>query len=179
MLKIIAAGAAALFVTASSSGYAQAPAGYAQAPAPGARERLSAADLGALTDARINIVKTALQLTPDQEKYWPAIEDAIRARAKDRAARITTAAARANELRERSPIEALRDRNPVDFMHRRSDALAQRAADLKKLADAWQPLYQTLTPDQKRRMGHLAMVTLREMRSGIEHRRLQSEEDEE
>ena len=56
MLKIIAAGAAALFVTASSSGYAQAPAGYAQAPAPGARERLSAADLGALTDARINIV---------------------------------------------------------------------------------------------------------------------------
>ena len=74
MLKIIAAGATALFVTASSSGYAQAPAGYAQAPAPGARERLSAADLGALTDARINIVKTALQLTPDQEKYWPAIE---------------------------------------------------------------------------------------------------------
>ena len=171
MLKIIAAGATALFVTASSSG-------YAQTPAPGARERLSAADVGALTDARINIVKTALQLTPDQEKYWPAIEDAIRARAKDREARITTAAARANELRERSPIEALRDRNPVDFVHRRADALAQRAADLKKLGDAWQPLYQTLNPDQKRRMAALTIYVLREMRSAAEQRRLQTEADD-
>jgi hypothetical protein len=171
MLKIIAAGATALFVTASSSG-------YAQTPAPGARERLSAADVGALTDARINIVKTALQLTPDQEKYWPAIEDAIRARAKDREARITTAAARANELRERSPIEALRDRNPVDFVHRRADALAQRAADLKKLADAWQPLYQTLNPEQKRRMGALTIIVLREARDAVEQRRLQSEDDD-
>jgi hypothetical protein len=44
---------------------------------------------------------------------------------------------------------------------------------------ARQPLYQILTPDQKRRMGHLAMVTLREMRTAGEHRRLQSEEDDE
>ena len=66
MLKIVSAAATALFVTASSVA-------YAQAPAAGARERLSAADVGTLTDARINIVKTALQLTPDQEKYWPAI----------------------------------------------------------------------------------------------------------
>jgi hypothetical protein len=48
----------------------------------------------------------------------------------------------------------LRDRNPVEFLQRRSTALAQRSADLKKLADAWQPLYQTLSPDQKKRMGH-------------------------
>jgi hypothetical protein len=135
--------------------------------------------VGTLTDARVNVVKNTLQLTPDQEKLWPAIEDAIRARAKDRQTRVANAEKEADELRDRSPIEVLRERNPVDFMHRRSDALAQRAADLKKLADAWQPLYQTLTPDQKRRMGHLAMVALREMRSGIEHRRLQSEEDEE
>ena len=134
MLKIVTAGAAALFVTASSFA-------YAQAPSAGAGERLSAADVGTLTDARVNIVKTALQLTPDQEKYWPAIEDAVRARAKDRQARITNAASRASQLRERSPIEALRDRNPVDFMHRRAGALAQRAADLKKLADAWEPLH--------------------------------------
>jgi hypothetical protein len=130
-----------------------------------------------LTDARINIVKTALQLTPDQEKYWPAIEDAVRARAKDRQARMTNAAARASELRERSPIEALRDRNPVDFMHRRADALAQRAADLKKLADTWQP-YQTLNPDQKRRMGALTITVLREMRDAVEQRRLQTEDDD-
>jgi hypothetical protein len=171
MLKIIAAGATALFVTASSFA-------YAQAPSAGARERLSAADMGALTDARINIVKTALQLSSDQEKYWPAIEDAIRARAKDREAGITTEAARVNELRERSPVEALRDRDPVNFMHRRADALAQRAADLKRLADAWQPLYQTLNPEQKRRMGALTLIVLREARDAVEQRRLGSEDDD-
>ena len=67
----------------------------AHAQAPSARlerlERLNAADVGTLTDARVNVVKTALQLTPDQEKYWPAIEDAIRARAKDRQTRIANA----------------------------------------------------------------------------------------
>jgi len=171
VLKLVTSGLTALFVTVS-------PLAYAQAPSSGAVERLSAADVGTLTDARINIVKTALQLTPDQEKYWPVIEDAVRARAKDRQARITTAAARANELRERSPIEALRDRNPVDFMHRRADALAQRAADLKKLADAWQPLYQTLNPEQKRRMAALALIVLREARDAVEQRRLQSEDDD-
>jgi hypothetical protein len=55
----------------------------------------------------------------------------------------------------------LRDRNPVDFLHRRADALAQRAADLKKLADAWEPLYQTLTRDQKRRMAFGTFIVLR------------------
>jgi hypothetical protein len=36
----------------------------------------------------------SLQLTPDQEKFWPPIADAIRARAKDRESRIAAAAAR-------------------------------------------------------------------------------------
>ena len=126
MLKIVAAGVTALFVTAS-------PLAYAQAPSAGAHERLSEADLSALTDARIHLVKAALQLTPDQEKFWPAIEEAIRARPKDRQARIAAAAERLREQGDRSPIEALRDRNPVEFLQRRADALPQRAADLKKL----------------------------------------------
>jgi hypothetical protein len=84
----------------------------------------------------------------------------------------------AAELRDRSPIENLRDRNPVDFLTQRADALTQRGADLKKLADAWRPLYQTLTPEQKRRMAALAIVTLRELRNATERRRIQAEEDE-
>jgi LTXXQ motif family protein len=172
MLKIVAAGVTALFVTAS-------PFAYAQAPSAGALERLSEADLSTLTDARIDIVKAALQLTPDQEKFWPPIEAAIRARARDRQARIAAATARASELRAHSPIDVLRDRNPVEFLQRRADALAQRAADLKKLADAWQPLYPTLTPEQKRRMAALTIFALREMRNAVEHRRLQSEDDDE
>jgi hypothetical protein len=171
MLKIVAAaGVAALLVTASPLAYAQAPSARA--------ERLTEADLAALTDARVNIVKAALQLTPDQEKYWKAIEDTIRANAKDRQTRIASLTKEAAELRDRSPLEILRDRNPVDFLDRRASALSERATDIKKLADAWRPLYQTLTPDQKRRMAHLAMITLREMRNGVERRRVLAEEDE-
>jgi hypothetical protein len=177
MLKI-ATGVIALFVTASSLAYAQAPSAAAVERLNAAVERLNATDVGSLTDARINIVKAALQLTPDQEKYWPPIEDAIRTRVKDRQARIASAAARRNELRDRSFIEVLRDRNPVDFLQRRADALSQRAADLKKIADAWKPLYQTLNPDQKRRMGALTIYVLREMRSAAEQRRLETEADD-
>src|SRR3974390_1739906 len=128
MLKIVTAGVTALFVTAS-------PLAYAQTAASAATP--SAADLNTLTDMRIDVVKAALKLTPDQEKYWPAIEDAIRARAKDRQARFAEMQKRVGELREGNPVEALRDRDPVDFLQRRSDALAQRSADLKKLAGAW------------------------------------------
>jgi hypothetical protein len=171
MLKIAAAGVTALLFTASPLVCAETPS--AQEP-----EGLSAANLSALTDARINIIKAALQLTPDQEKYWPGVEDAIRTRAKNRQARVANAAARVAELREHDPIEVLRDRNPVDFLQRRADALAQRSADLKRLADAWQPLYQTLSPDQKRRMALLTIFTIREMRNAVEQRRLQSEDDD-
>jgi hypothetical protein len=166
-LTLIAAGLTVLLVTASPLAYAQAPPGGAA----------SAVDVSTLTDARITIVKAALQLTPDQEKYWPAIENAIRARVQDRQGRIATGVERLSEQRDRSPIEALRDRDPVDFLHRRADALARRAADLRRVADAWQPLYQTLNPDQKRRMAFLTIFVLREMRNGVEQRRLQSEED--
>ena len=46
----------------------------------------SAADMNSLTDMRVGIVKAALQLTPDQEKYWPAVEEALRTRAKNQQA---------------------------------------------------------------------------------------------
>ena len=74
MSKIIAAAVTTLFLTAS-------PIAYAQGPAPAPLERLTAGDVSALTDARINLVKAALQLTPEQEKLWPAVEGAIRTRA--------------------------------------------------------------------------------------------------
>jgi len=166
MLKIVAARVIALLVMAS------APA-YAQATSEG--ERLSTADLSALTDMRIDIVKAALQLTPDQEKYWPPIENAIRDRAKDRQARIADAAKRMAERRGDSVLEVLRNRDPVEFMRRRADALEQRGADLKKLADAWQPLYQTLKPDQKKRMAFLTLLVLRD----ISDARARIENDEE
>jgi hypothetical protein len=172
MLKIATAGVAFIVLSAT-------PIAHAQVASRGATERLSLADLSALTDARVNIIKAALQLTPDQEKYWPTVEDAIRQRAKDRRARLSGAAQTVGEHNDSGPVEAMRDRNPLDFMHRRADALAQRSADLNKLADAWQPLYQTLTPDQKRRLGFLAIFVVRDMRDRAEQRRIASSDDTE
>ena len=68
MWKMAAAGVTALFVGMS-------PVAYAQSYSVETRDRLSASDWNALTDYRIDLVKGALQLTPDQVKYWPAVED--------------------------------------------------------------------------------------------------------
>ena len=169
MLKIATGGMAALFVTASSIAYAQ----PMQMP-----DRFSPAEWNAVTDMRIDLIKNALQLTPDQAKYWPAVEEAIRNRAKNRQARVEkmmeTTGARAQE----SPVEAMRNRDPIAFLNRRADALSQRATDLKQLANAWQPLYATLTPEQKRRMAGVSLFVMRDMMDAMEHRRMQSEDDD-
>src|SRR5205814_53015 len=107
-----------------------------------------------------------------QQKLWPAVEEAIRARAAARQARLATFPNRVSELRDDDPVEILRER---------ADALAQRAAGLKKLADAWQPLSQTLDPDQKRRMRFLAVRVLHVLQGAVERRRtqMQDEDDDE
>lgn len=168
MVKTLAAGITALLIMAS-------PPVYAQATSEG---RLSTADLAALTDMRVDVVKAALQLTPDQEKYWPAIEKAIRDRAKNRQARLAEAAKRAAERRDSNAADTLGNRNPVDFMRRRAAALEQRGADLKRLADTWEPLYQTLNPVQKKRVAVLALVALRDVSDVREQRRTRLEDSE-
>jgi hypothetical protein len=174
VLKMMSTGMTVLVVVigGSSLGYAQSPS--AEPSAQGA----TVSDLNALTDARIAIVKAALQLTPEQEKSWQPIEDAIRSRAKEREGRLQGVVARADARSEQSPIEVLRNRNPVEFLDRRADRLAQRAAALKKLAAAWKPLYESLNPDQKRRLGFVTIVALRELRSAAEDRRIQSADRE-
>ena len=51
------------------------------------RAQLTADDIAAFTDARIAAFKTALKLTPAQEKNWPAVEQALRDISKERIAR--------------------------------------------------------------------------------------------
>ena len=167
MLKTVVAGLTALFVTASSLAYAQAP---STAGSEQEDSRLSAADLNALTDARIAIVKAALQLTPEQAKYWPALEEAIRNRATGRQVRLAALAAR-----QREP----RDSDPVEVMRRRAETLAARSAELKQLADAWQPLAATLTPEQKQRLRVLGVRVLRVLHNAMETRRMQDEDSDE
>jgi LTXXQ motif family protein len=168
MIKKIAVAATAVLITASPLAYAA----ETSSTTVGMRHP-SAADQNALTDARVGIIKAALQLTPDQEKYWPAVEQAIRARAKNRQARLERVA----ELSDSSPMEAVGQSNPVELMQRRAEMLGQRAADLKKLADAWEPLYKTLTTDQKKRMVFATYAAMHGIRDAIE-RRIASEDDD-
>jgi len=160
MFKTAAVGLTALFVAMS-------PAAYAQDNSAGKQGRLSAAEPESITDLRIEVVKAALQLTPAQEKYWPAVEDAIRTRAKHREARLENLMDRVSDAQDSNPVELILNRNPVDRMHRRADALAQRSADLKKLADAWQPLYETLNPDQKKRLALVRIIAFRAIANRI------------
>src|ERR1700760_5083766 len=102
MIRKIAVAATAVLMTASPLAYA------AETSSTVGMRHPSAADMNAMTDARVGIIKAALQLTPDQEKYWPAVEEAIRTRMKNRQARLE----RMVELSDRDPMEAIRDRNP-------------------------------------------------------------------
>jgi hypothetical protein len=173
MLKIVA-GTTALFLIASPTANAQS----AQTSSPASPERLNAADRNNLTDMRIDLVKAALQLTPDQEKLWPPVETAIRARAEDRKARVAKIQETVGRRVDENRVEALRNRDPIAFLQRRSEALAQRSADLDKLAEAWQPLYKTLSPEQRQRMAALAIFVLRDMSDVVDRRRAQAEDDE-
>jgi hypothetical protein len=80
------------------------------------------------------------------------------------------------ELRD-TGLEAVGERNAVELMQRRAERLSQRAADLKKEAEAWEPLYKTLTPDQKKRMAFATYAAGRGIRDAIEHR-IETEDDD-
>jgi hypothetical protein len=162
MRKLVFAALSAIVVTCAVPAQAQTPAHGPGAP--------SAAEWNEMRDTRIAIVKTALQLRPEQQQLWPAVESAIRARSEARQKRIADLQARMDK-----PAP---DMDPVQIVKTRADMLAQRADGLKKLADAWQPLYATLDQDQKRRMRILTVLVLREVRDAIDSRHMTADDEE-
>src|SRR3954468_12665734 len=176
MLKIVVMGTTALFLSGSSIANAQSSQTSQASATP---ERLNGTDRNTLTDMRVDLVKAALQLTPEQEKYWPAVESAIRAGAEDRKGRIAKIQETVGRRADESRTEVIRNRDPIAFLQRRSQALAQRSADLDKLAEAWQPLYNTLSQEQRQRMAGLAIFVLREMSDAADRRRATPSEENE
>jgi LTXXQ motif family protein len=172
MMKIVVVGTTALFLTASPVAIAQ-----TTSPVP-LEQRFNAADQNTLTDMRVDLVKAALQLTPEQEKLWPPVESAIRSGAQDRKARIAKVKETVGKRADQNSVEVLKNRDPIAFLQRRSEALAQRSADLDKLAEAWQPLYKTLSPEQRQRMAALAIFVLHDMSEAVDRRRAQTEDED-
>jgi zinc resistance-associated protein len=140
---LIAAAAAALLLPVLSSGaYAEPPKQEASAP-----WKLSDEDRAALVDARVAGLKAGLKLTAAQEKNWPAVETAIRDRAKARAARW------AEWVEKRKEHEGHHDL--IERLREHAKALEARAAQLTKFSEAIKPLYESLDEGQKRRLGAL------------------------
>jgi hypothetical protein len=142
MLKTVTAGATALMLIAGVSAYAQQP----PAGTESGRRQFAPEDRAAFLDAHIAALHAGLRLTAEQEKSWPAFEQAYR----DLAA---TRDNRAFGARAEQPQEG-----PVQRIERRADALAARSAALRRYADALAPLYQSLDDRQKRRFGFLSRL---------------------
>jgi len=171
MMKIVVVGTTALFLAAS-------PVALAQTRSPVPLEERQGVDQNTLMDMRIDLTKAALELTPEQEKLWPPVEAAIRNRGEDRRARIAKVRETVGRRADQNSAEVLKNRDPIAFLQRRSEALAQRSADLDKLAEAWEPLYKTLSPEQRQRMAALAIFVLRDMSDVVDRRRVQSEDED-
>ena len=177
------AGAAAIAQTAAPPPVPAAPppvtAPPAAPPAPEAPRGpwLSRADLDALTDARIAGIQAGLRLNPEQQRLWAPVEQALRARAAERAERIEE---RRRMMREdsdrRGPPEPALDitqrlDRQAERATRRAQRVTERAQRLTALATAMRPFYASLDENQKR----LLPVLMREGRydghdMGMHHR---------
>ena len=140
MLKQIAVGAGALIVVACAAAYAQQPPSVRDF---GARLQLRADDRAAFLDARLAALHAGLRLTPDQEKEWPAYEQAYRDLA-------------AGERAFTPPPEGQND--PIARAQRAADQLAARSTALRHYAETAAPLYHSLDDNQKRRFNILSRV---------------------
>ncbi|MEJ0092747.1 MAG: Spy/CpxP family protein refolding chaperone [Methylocella sp.] len=140
--KTLFAGTIALVLASSCLAYAQqSPTGDKVSALTNTR-RLPLEDRAAVVDARIVALKAGLKLTPDQEKNWPPYEAALR----------TLAKLRVERYREQKSA------NPVELLRQRAEDLGSASAALKQLADAEEPLFNSLDDAQKHRLGTFARI---------------------
>ena len=99
-----------------------------------------------MLDAHLAAMKAGLKLTDEQAKNWPAFESAIRDAEKARADRWRQVQDRMSQGERPSPIER---------MTIMSEHLQKMGEQIKAVADAAKPLYDSLTDAQKRDFGPL------------------------
>ena len=109
-----------------------------------------------IVDARVAVLKAELRLTADQARDWSPLQSALHDFGMSRAkAMLQQSGARrghhARGARGNGPTGAERP-DDIARMRAEADALDQRAAALKKLADAAQPIYASLDERQRKRL---------------------------
>src|SRR5271154_3107674 len=103
-----------------------------------------AADRETVLDAKLAGMKAGLALTADQEKLWGPFESAVQDAAKSR----TDAMRQMMETRTQG--EQI---SPVDHLEAMADRLSRGATNIKKIAAAAKPLYDSLDGSQKHKFG--------------------------
>lgn len=127
------------------------------------RNPLTAHQLAAESDVSIARMKADLRLTADQEKNWSGLETALRDLSQRRAERAVAFRADGTKAdgakvdgdkADGTKADVAKKQGSDDFiasLNRLSVALSDRSTDMKKLADAAQPLYTSLDDQQKKR----------------------------
>ncbi len=112
-----------------------------------------AADRETMLDAKLAGMKAGLGLTTDQQKLWDPFESAVKDADKSRLD------AMGQMMRMRAQGERM---SPVDRLEAMSDRLSQGATNVKKIADAAKPLYDSLDELQKHKFGMLGRMLMPE-----------------
>ena len=139
------------------------------------RDRPTASQLVAYDEARIARLKANLRLNKDQDGTWGKFESALKGISKDRADRFIAW----TDEREKRVVSTEPAAAPTlaERLRKRADAMVKHADDLKKLADASEPLLEKLDDTQKRQASEFiqqyaaAPVPVPEMRRSSEYRR--------
>ena len=112
-----------------------------------------AADRQTMLDAKLAGMKAGLGLTGAQEKLWSPFESAVKDAAKSRMD------AMGEMMRMHSQGERM---SPVDHLEAMADRLSQGATNVKKIAEAAKPLYDSLDESQKHKFGMLGRMLMPE-----------------
>lgn len=130
MWKAALAGAIVLVVAGSTGASAE--------PVVQANYRVQSQASGEL-ESGIARFKSALRLTPDQEKHWPRVESALR-----------------DIARNSDQAEGTEQRGMLRRIGSRATEMVLSAAAVKRLVSAAQPLMKTLDVEQKSKAMQLA-----------------------
>lgn len=110
-------------------------------------------DQTAFFEAHLAALHAGLTLTPDQEKLWPPLEQAIRGVADlQRKEHRTAGAAQSSDDEAADQSSSSKGEDAIATLKQVSTRMVDRGTALGALADASGPLYETLTDEQKGRL---------------------------
>lgn len=118
------------------------PYALAQAPAPGAAQADQARPMRMMGDrieARIAYIKTALKITPAQERQWNTVAEVMRKQAKA-----------FDDARQAQRAAGNQPASAIERLQQRQQHMTLASASLNELIAAAQPLYAGFSDEQKK-----------------------------